>query len=219
MKHDHAIAAVEFALIAPFLILLYLGSVDLTVGLSTDRKLTNLAGILTDLVARGAVDDVSDALVNDYFEAAIPIMRPHDPTITGMRITIATVDESGTASVIASMAANGMIARSVGESIEVPQYYIELASGNCLVVGEATYRHQPLFAMVFNGELNLTQRSISIPRFDSNACGAGTAVCAGYSGDVVQGYNCNAHTNSWGNGNGVGGGITNGPGRGNRPNR
>ncbi|MAC38359.1 MAG: pilus assembly protein TadE, partial [Oceanicaulis sp.] len=46
------LSAVEFALIAPVMILLYLGAVDLSLVLSIDRKVTSAASALADLVAQ-----------------------------------------------------------------------------------------------------------------------------------------------------------------------
>ena len=45
---ENAVAAVEFALILPLLIVLYIGTAELTQAISVNRKVTHLASSLAD---------------------------------------------------------------------------------------------------------------------------------------------------------------------------
>lgn len=212
---DSGIAAVEFALIVPMLLLIYLGAVDLTQGLMADRKLTHLAGTLSDLVARQAAETVESEDIEAYFAASTALMRPYDATQTGMRVTIASVDSGGTAEVLASTAANGIAAMTVGNTVDIPSEIAALAADRCVVIGESWHAYSPMFRYVFQADVPLYQRAINIPRMESEDCkDAGLSICAGFSGNAVQGMNCNNPNNSWGTGNGQGGGLSNGGGQG-----
>ena len=52
LRNERGIAAVEFALILPIMLVLWLGGVEVTGALSVDRRLNNLASSIGDLVAR-----------------------------------------------------------------------------------------------------------------------------------------------------------------------
>ncbi|WP_404400054.1 TadE/TadG family type IV pilus assembly protein [Pelagibacterium halotolerans] len=215
------IAAVEFALIVPIMLLLYLGAVDLTQGLMADRKLTHLAGTLGDLVAQDNLDEITGDDIEGYFAASAALMRPYDGNATPMRISIVAVDDSGDADVTESVAVNGMTPLETGTQITLPEDIANLASGRCAVIAEGWYAYSPMFSYVFQSDVPLYQRSIHIPRMDTEGCEADglpdldpvddvvTGVCAGFSGNAHQGANCENNNNSWGTGNGQGGGITN----------
>ena len=73
-----ATAAVEFALILPFLVLLMLGFIDLTDGVNARRKVTLSASTVSDLVAR--VKDVDNGYANSVLSAGSAILAPlEDP--------------------------------------------------------------------------------------------------------------------------------------------
>ncbi len=51
-RDTRGVAAVEFALILPLLLLLYIGSVEATLLYTTDRGVATIASTVADLVAR-----------------------------------------------------------------------------------------------------------------------------------------------------------------------
>lgn len=75
---EEATAAVEFALILPIMLLVYVGSVEASIAITTDRKVQSVAGALGDLVARSDTT-IPMATLLDYFQAAEGIMTPTPP--------------------------------------------------------------------------------------------------------------------------------------------
>src|SRR5882724_11374270 len=59
-RSESGIAAVEFSLILPVLVLLWIGGVEVTEALSVDRRINNLSSSIGDLVARSKVVTYSD---------------------------------------------------------------------------------------------------------------------------------------------------------------
>src|SRR5918993_854844 len=59
-RDERAVSAVEFALLAPMMIGLYLGGVEISEGISVDRKVTVAAGAVANLAAQNAVLSVAD---------------------------------------------------------------------------------------------------------------------------------------------------------------
>lgn len=73
LDDESGVAALEFALVLPVLVLLYLGMVQLTALLSVKNKLSSSAAVITDLVTRHR-DVIHVADLNDYLEAGNLVM-------------------------------------------------------------------------------------------------------------------------------------------------
>lgn len=85
------VAAVEFALIVPLLLLMYLGSLDVTRGVMASRKVDILSRTISDLVAQQTtVSATPSSTVALIFTTAAAIMAPY--TTTGLKLTVSAVD-------------------------------------------------------------------------------------------------------------------------------
>lgn len=94
LSDRRGLGAVEFALIAPLLLLIYLGSVDLADGMDTNRKVSRSASVLADLVARQLSVTKND--LDDMFNIGRASLLPYGRTSPKISITAIRVD--GTAS-------------------------------------------------------------------------------------------------------------------------
>jgi Flp pilus assembly protein TadG len=72
------VSAVEFALLAPLMIALYLSSVEISQGIGIDRKVTLTVGAMANLVAQNS--SVSSSDMATFFNAATTIMAPYSTT-------------------------------------------------------------------------------------------------------------------------------------------
>ena len=84
------LGAVEFALIAPLLLLIYLGSVDLADGMDTNKKLSRSASVLADLVARQLSVTKND--LDGMFNIGRASLLPYSRTDPKIRITAIRID-------------------------------------------------------------------------------------------------------------------------------
>jgi Flp pilus assembly protein TadG len=93
------VAAIEFALILPIMLMIFFGSIELTRGVLASRKTSLLARSLSDIasqqldcsVAGGTAPCLGDNDINGLFAAATAIMSPY-PAAAGLRMTISQVD-------------------------------------------------------------------------------------------------------------------------------
>ncbi len=123
LKSDKkGVAAVEFALIFPIMLLLYIGTMEVSIAVSVDRKMARIASSVGDLVGQ------SDAVLNgEDIEAILDIsqfiMQPykHRPrvVVSGVSITNDRGEET-IASVQWSCSINGA-ADETGSKVEVPE--------------------------------------------------------------------------------------------------
>jgi Flp pilus assembly protein TadG len=91
LRDARGVAAVEFAIILPLMLTMYLGCAQLTQGLEATRKSTTVASALSDLVAEQSTGaTLTDSEMTDVFAAATAIMSPY-PTST-LKMTVSSVE-------------------------------------------------------------------------------------------------------------------------------
>lgn len=158
------VAAVEFALILPFLLVLYMGSIELSQLISVDRRVSTVAGTLGDLVAR-ADSSLAASDLQDYFLAATATMAPYNTDDLEQIVTSLHVDDGGAASVRWSRPFNGATPHLTGSSYELPDEIAAIAAGGYVIVSEARTSYRPLVGYVFPTALNLYKEYFHLPRF------------------------------------------------------
>jgi Flp pilus assembly protein TadG len=168
-----AVAAVEFALILPLLLTLYLGTIEAATLYSADHKVATVASTMADLVSR-AKGEISTTDLDKYFEAAETIMHPYTTAGLEQVVSLLSIDDEGAATVKWSRghsAETGVEAgREVDSSfpLEADAKINELARGasGWLVASEITYPHQPLFGLVIPSTITLRHTQYFLPRFN-----------------------------------------------------
>jgi Flp pilus assembly protein TadG len=91
-------AALEFALVAPIMLLLYFGMAEITQGLLANRRADHVASAVGDLVAQKA--SLTEADVEDIFNISTALLRPMPTTKLAMRVTSISIDATGKATVV-----------------------------------------------------------------------------------------------------------------------
>lgn len=86
------IAATEFAVIVPIMLVMFFGTVELSSGVAVDRKVTLMARTLSDLTSQSTT--VADSDMTNFFAAAGAIMTPYDVTPTHSTISAIYVNAS-----------------------------------------------------------------------------------------------------------------------------
>ncbi len=91
------IAAVEFALIAPMVMVL-IGSVEIINLVQADRRLENVAASVADVISRD--NSIDNTEMNGILGAIEPLMFPDDGTNVDVRITAIMIESTTSAKVI-----------------------------------------------------------------------------------------------------------------------
>ena len=83
------VAALEFALIAPIMILMFVGTLEISAGASVNRKVSRISSAIGDLVTQS--ESLTGTDVNNIMSITQDIMRPHTDAvkirITGLSVT------------------------------------------------------------------------------------------------------------------------------------
>ena len=88
---DDGVAAIEFALIVPMVAVMFIGAVELSQALTTDRRVTQVANATADLVARSE-SKISQSEITDIMQAGSYIVAPYNQN--PLRITLRNVTSS-----------------------------------------------------------------------------------------------------------------------------
>ncbi|MBU1176472.1 MAG: pilus assembly protein [Alphaproteobacteria bacterium] len=160
-----AAAAVEFALILPLLLTLYLGSVELSSAISVDKRVATVSGSLGDLVAR-ADGSITSTTIDDYFLAASATMAPYPSTGVKQVVSSIFVNSSGVAKVSWSRGYNGATKHAVNSTYTLPTDLKNLALNSYVIVSEAQMSYLPLFGYFFETAFTLYHEYFFLPRFD-----------------------------------------------------
>lgn len=97
--------AIEFAILFPVLVMLYIGAFEITIGLSVSKRLTRAAGTVADLVTQQ--QSVTKSTLAQMPSVATAIFVPYNNTSLTLKITGITIDASANAKVLWSWAQDG----------------------------------------------------------------------------------------------------------------
>lgn len=90
-------AALEFALVAPILLLLYYGMAEITQGLLLNRRAGHVSTTVGDLIAQSST--VTSAQVEDVFNISSALIAPASTAPLSIRVTSISIDSTGKATV------------------------------------------------------------------------------------------------------------------------
>jgi Flp pilus assembly protein TadG len=146
-KTEAGVAAVEFALIAPIMISLYLGSSELCDLLLADRKVTNITSATTDLVAQAL--SISNADMTDIFSASSAIMEPYDTASLQIVVTSVVEDANGNITVGWSDGYNRS-GYAQGSAYNLPDNTL-VSPGGSVIVTEVNYTYTSFVGEFWTG--------------------------------------------------------------------
>jgi len=176
------VGAVEFAFIAPLMLVMFFGTVEFAQGVGANRKVTIMARTLSDLTSQNS--SVTSTQLNNFFAAATAIMTPYSATPVQSTISELYIDpNTQTARVQWSV---GSAARSQGSTVPIPSQLIardaqnNVATNQYLIYSEVTYQYVPTIGYVMAPSgVNLRDTSYTRPR-ESTCVMYSTQVCTTY---------------------------------------
>jgi len=129
-------AAAEFAIIAPVMIITYFGATEIADAYDASTKTTAVASTAADLIAQEKI--VCDAEMNDTFSALNAIMYPFPPN--NMKIRISSLIDNGNSTVkVAWSDAQNDTPRAVNSAVTIPSGLV--TTGGSVIMAEVTYTY------------------------------------------------------------------------------
>ena len=166
------VAAVEFALILPVMLTIYIGGIEIGDGFAINSRVTDVAHSVTDLATQYISIDSQD--MTAVLGASSSIMAPY--STTGMVVTVSevTADKNGNGFVTWSNSLNGT-ARANGSALTLPAPLIAQAKAQftsngtymVVVLGEVSYPYTPSIGYVLTSTITMSDSFYLMPRLSN----------------------------------------------------
>ena len=174
-RNDEAVAAVEFALIVPFLITLYFGSIEAAALYTVDKRIDSISSTIGDLVAQwdpedGSITTGTSGTLTDYMNASTGILSPYSTSGLKIVVSYVQVKNDGTTKIWWSKPNAAGTAKSGSYTDLAASSNAQMntvSRGGCVIAAEVTYSYLPLLGQVFKTALNLKHTNYFLPRFGS----------------------------------------------------
>ncbi|MGH7083518.1 MAG: TadE/TadG family type IV pilus assembly protein [Acetobacteraceae bacterium] len=161
LRRDRAgLAAIEFAMALPILMLLYFGIVEFAQAINVNRLVGLTAETVTNLVTQYTSISKSTQMP-DILDASTEVLAPYSPTSASVVVSLISVDSKGNATVAWSQAKNGT-PRTAGQTFTLPAA-LDIPNTS-VVFGEVSYPFNPAFDYLNLGTFNLYSSVYMVPR-------------------------------------------------------
>jgi Flp pilus assembly protein TadG len=160
-KNDEGVAAVEFAFIAPIMVSLFIGIVELSYGLSLVTQVQQVANSTADLVAR-AENQIKQSDITDIMTGSSFIFSPFNPnaaTITLRQVMSSPLNANTTKqawSCTYTASTGALACACTNTAFNVPANLV--TTNDTVVLSQVTYDYMPF---VFNHFLRNNLSSLS----------------------------------------------------------
>lgn len=155
-RENKGVAALEFAIIAPLLMVpLLLGSVDLIDVMGANKRAQNAAASLADVVARDT--EISNAEMSGLWAGLNILMYPNDPGTMEMRITSVSIENASTARVVWSEGHGGMSGRQAGTTVPLDSRMMTV--GTSIIMVESVYKYDAPLGFLFQNQVRMTHNA------------------------------------------------------------
>jgi Flp pilus assembly protein TadG len=168
VEDRRAVSAVEFAMLLPLMMTLYLGSVEISQGVGIDRKVTLTTRTVADLASQ--VSSMTGTDMTNVLNASTSVIAPYDASKLKVTVSQVTIDANSTAKIAWSCTRNGT-AQSVGATVSIPTA-LKIANTS-LIWSQVSYDYTPTIGYVITGTLTLSDQIYMRPRLSDTV----TATC------------------------------------------
>jgi Flp pilus assembly protein TadG len=173
-KDCSGVAATEFAVIVPLMLVMFFGTVEFSSGVAVDRKVTLVARTLSDLTSQSTT--VTDTDLSNFFAASAGILTPYSATPTKSQITELYVDPAtlkakvqwskGSTIDSSGNVVLGSSTRSPSDVVTIPAALA--VGGTYLIWSEVSYQYVPAVGYVMaKAGVNLSDLTYTRPRQSS----------------------------------------------------
>ena len=157
------VAAVEFALVVPVVIVVYLAGFEVMEASTVYRKVTDTTVQLANVTSQYTSMTCTDG--SNVLGASSQIMTPYPITSLSIVLSEVTTNNKGVGKVAWSQAYQGT-ALATGKKVTMPTGYQTPNTSYILV--ETTYAYEPVIGGAFVKPINMTNQIFMLPRSSSS---------------------------------------------------
>lgn len=161
-RDQRGVSAVEFAMVLPLMVTMYIGVVEVANGIAIQRKVTLAARTVADLATqfRTIKNDDKDSIL----KAAPAILFPNSAGPLKVTLSAVNIDANGIARIAWTDAFNGgTTPRAKDDVVTLPTDALNVPNTQ-LIWGEVTYTYKPGLGDWFIEEIDLKDNMFMRPR-------------------------------------------------------
>lgn len=174
LRDSSGIAATEFAVIVPVMLVMFFGTVEFSSGVAVYRKVTLVTRTLSDLTSQSSTA-MDDNYLKDIFTASIAMLTPYSPTPTNATLSeiyvdsnkVAKIQWSKSAIIASGVAQLTTSSRVAGETVTLPSQL--LVKQTYLIFSEVSYLYTPTVGYVM-GKAGVTMSDVAYTRPRQVSC-------------------------------------------------
>lgn len=165
-RDRRGVSAIEFAFIAPILILLYFGVAELCGAMLAQRKAGHVASELGDLVAQCQQVAASDFSTTGYWAVGNAVLYPLNTSPLSMRVTSITANSTDTVFTVAWSYDNGgaLTAYSTGTTLTNSAFASLIPANGSIIMSETQYTYTSPVAIVVKTAIPFSSTFYLAPR-------------------------------------------------------
>lgn len=145
-RDARGMAAVEFAMILPMMLMILFGTIQVSTGVAVDRKVTVLTRTISDLISQAS--SITDTDISNSFAMGAAIMTPYSSTPMKAKISQIYIDPTTLVAKVKWSKATNTSAHACNEVVTVPTGLA--IGGTYLIMSEVNYDFQPVVGFNIN---------------------------------------------------------------------
>jgi Flp pilus assembly protein TadG len=157
---EQGVSAIEFAMVLPLMVTLYLGGVEISQAVSADRKITLVTRTIADLVSQSAT--ISNADMTNILNASSAVAAPLSAENLQVRVASVIFGAGGAMTIDWSYPSPNWSAPTMADITNIPDSL--KVEGTSLIWAEAQYNYTPAIGYVLTGTRPLTDKIFMRPR-------------------------------------------------------
>lgn len=157
------VSAVEFALLLPLMLTMYLGGSEVASAIATSRKVTLVSRTIADLASQSS--KLTDANMTNILNASAAVISPYKSSKLKVTVSQVKIDANNAATIEWSDTLGGT-KRATGSSVTLPAA-LNVAN-TWLIWSEAEYTYDPMFGSGITGTLPLKDQMYMRPRLTNS---------------------------------------------------
>jgi Flp pilus assembly protein TadG len=162
-RDARGVSAVEFALVLPLMVTMYLGASEVSQAITASRKVTLVSRTVADLASQSA--GITNASMTNILNASAAVAAPFPSAKLTVTVSQVKIDANSNATIEWSDTLHGT-KHGTGASVTLPAA-LNVAN-TWLIWTEAEYSYEPTFGSAITGTLALKDQMYMRPRVSNS---------------------------------------------------
>lgn len=170
------LAAVEFAIILPLMLMVFFGTIEVSTGVAVDRKVTMLTRTISDLISQAP--SITDTDIANSFAMGAAVMTPYDSAPIKAKLSQIYIDPTTLVAKVKWSKASNDTAHACNEVVSIPSGLA--IGGTYLIMSEVSYNFTPIVGYQLGASVptfTLSDRTFTRPRQSSSVAYPSAPAC------------------------------------------